>query len=142
MTTKSLPPGPQLILKEPAYGQIAMLMPDGSPHLTQLWVDTDGQRILVNTVATHQKVKNARRDPHVAVNVHDPAQQRRIANSRGRVVEVPTAGTDQHIDALAKKYLGADKYPFARPDQQPIILKIAPRRFTPSAWTEFRCLVG
>ena len=116
------------LLREAASGQIATVMPDGSPHLTQVWVDTDGRHILVNTVATHQKVRNVRRDPRVAINVHDPAKPYRIANVRGRVVELTTDGADDHIDALAKRYLGQERYPFRTPGQQRIILKIQPDR--------------
>ncbi len=118
--------GLQKLLKEPAYGQLATLMPDGSPQLTQVWVDTDGRHVIVNTVVSHQKVKNVRRDPRVAINVHDPARQYRIANIRGRVVELTEAGADEHIDALARKYLGADRYPFRRAGQRRIMLKILP----------------
>ena len=87
------------------------LMPDGAPHVTQVWLDSDGTHILVNTVASHQKVKNVRRDPRVAINVHDPAQPYRIANKRGKVVEMTPAGADEHIDVHTKKYLGVDQYP-------------------------------
>jgi len=127
-TKTTITPALQQLLKEASWGQIATLMPDGAPQLTQVWMDTDGERILVNTISTHQKVKNVRRDPRVAINVHDPAQPYRIANIRCRVVEMTTEGADQHIDALAKKYLGVDQYPFHRPDQQRIILKITPER--------------
>jgi PPOX class probable F420-dependent enzyme len=123
-----LDPALKQLLEEPSYGQLATLLPDGSPHLTQVWLDTDGTYILVNTVASHQKVRNVRRDPRVAVNVHDPAQVYRIANIRGRVVEITTDGADAHIDRLAKRYLGVDTYPFRRPGQQRIVLKIEPLR--------------
>jgi PPOX class probable F420-dependent enzyme len=116
------------MLKEASYGQLATLMPDGAPQITQVWLDTDGEHILVNTVATHQKVKNVRRDPRVAINVHDPAKPYRVANIRGRVVEVTSAGADRHIDALSEKYLGTDRYPFRTPGQQRIVLKIQPER--------------
>jgi PPOX class probable F420-dependent enzyme len=121
-------PGLERLLREAAYGQLATLMPDGAPQLTQVWLDTDGTHILVNTVASHQKVRNVRRDPRVAVNAHDPGRTYRIANVRGRVVEMTTAGADEHIDALARKYLGTDRYPFRRPGQQRLILKIRPER--------------
>jgi PPOX class probable F420-dependent enzyme len=123
-----IPPSLAQLLSEPSYAQLATLMPDGSPHLTQVWVDTDGTHILVNTVATHQKVSNVRHDPRVAVNVHDPARPYRIANIRGRVVEVTTDGADAHIDRLARRYLGVDSYPFRRPGQQRVIVKIEPLR--------------
>jgi PPOX class probable F420-dependent enzyme len=127
-TNAEITPGLKRLLQEAAYGQLATLMPDGAPQLTQVWLDTDGTHVLVNTVASHQKVKNVRRDPRVAINVHDPARPYRIANIRGRVVELTSAGADEHIDALAKKYLGQDRYPFRRAGQQRILLKIQPER--------------
>jgi PPOX class probable F420-dependent enzyme len=126
--TVEIAPSLQRLLREPSYGQIATLMPDGSPHITQVWLDTDGTHILVNTVSTHQKVKNVRRDPRVAVNVHQPGQPWRIANIRGEVVEVTTDGADEHIHTLARKYLGVDQYPFGRQGQQRILLKIRPSK--------------
>lgn len=121
-----IPQGLKRLLEEPAYGQLATLMPDGSPQVTQVWVDTDGAHILVNTGADHQKAKNVRRDPRVAVNVHDPASPARIATVRGKVVEITAEGAEQHIAALARKYLGTDRYPFRRPGEQRIVLKIQP----------------
>ena len=127
-STAEITPALEQLLNEASYGQLATVMRDGAPHLTQVWLDTDGTHILVNTVASHQKVKNVRRDPRVAINVHDPAQPYRIANKRGKVVEMTPAGADEHIDVLAKKYLGVDQYPFRRPGQQRIVLKIQPER--------------
>jgi PPOX class probable F420-dependent enzyme len=118
--------GFQKLLREPSYCQVATLMPDGSPQVTQVWVETDGEHILVNTAEGRQKVRNVRRDPRVAVNVHDPANQWRIATVRGRVVEVTTDGADALIDQLAKKYIGADTYPFRQPGEVRVTLKIAP----------------
>ena len=127
-TSVEITPALQPLLKEASWGQLATLMPDGAPHVTQVWLDSDGTHILVNTVASHQKVKNVRRDPRVAINVHDPAQPYRIANIRGKVVEMTPVGADEHIDVLAKKYLGVDQYPFRRRGQQRIVLKIWPER--------------
>ena len=115
-------------MREPSYGQIATLMPDGSPQVTQVWVDTDGTHVIVNSVATHQKVRNIRRDPRVAITAHDPAKPFRVVSIRGRVVDITTDGADEHIDQLAKKYLAVDAYPFRRPGQQRVILKIQPRK--------------
>jgi PPOX class probable F420-dependent enzyme len=121
-----LSPGLQKLLSEPAYCQIATLMPDGSPQITQTWVDTDGQHILINTGEGRQKVRNVRRDPRVAVNVVDPANAYRIASVRGRVAEITTNGADENIDKLAFKYLGQEKYPFRQPGEVRVILKIVP----------------
>jgi PPOX class probable F420-dependent enzyme len=103
-------------------------MPDGSPQVTQVSVDTDGEHILINTAEGRQKERNVRRDPRVAVNVVDPANAWRIAMVRGRVVDVTTAGPDQLIDQLAKKYLNEDTYPFRRPEEVRITLKILPEK--------------
>jgi PPOX class probable F420-dependent enzyme len=95
-------PGFRKSLGEPAFCQIATLMPDGSPQITQVWVETDGEHILVNTNEGSQKERNVRRDPRVAVNVVDPTNAWRIAMVRGRVVEVTTEGAVEQIDQLAK----------------------------------------
>ena len=124
----AISPGFRKLLQEPAYCQLATLMPDGSPQVTQVWVDTDGEHILINTAEGRQKERNVRRDPRVAVNVVDPANAWRIAMVRGRVVDVTTAGADQLIDQLAKKYLNEDTYPFRRPEEVRTTLKILPEK--------------
>ena len=118
------------LLREPAYCQIASLMPDGSPQITQVWVDTDGQHVLVNTAEGRQKVRNIRRDPRVAVNVVDPANAWRLATIRGQVVEITTEGADALIDQLANRYLGVESYPFRTPEETRITLKVAPERIS------------
>jgi PPOX class probable F420-dependent enzyme len=80
------------LLREPSTCYVTTLMPDGSPQLTQTWVDTDGSRILINTVETHQKSRNVRRDPRVVVAVSDPVKPTRYHAVRGRVVGVSTRG--------------------------------------------------
>ncbi|HET8628650.1 MAG TPA: PPOX class F420-dependent oxidoreductase [Thermomicrobiales bacterium] len=124
----TLSPGFQQLLREPSHCQIATTMPDGSPLIAQVWVDTDGEHILINTTRDSQKVRNIRRDPRVAVNVVDPADQWRLANVRGRVVSVTEEGADAQIDRLAKKYRGWDTYPYKNPDNPRVILTIAPER--------------
>ena len=114
------------LLKEPAYCQLATLMPDGSPQNTQVWVDTDGEHILINTAQGRQKERNVQRDPRVAVNVVDPTNAWRIGMVRGRVLEITTEGADELIDQLAKKYLNVETYPFRRPEEVRVTLKILP----------------
>ncbi|MHB8619571.1 MAG: PPOX class F420-dependent oxidoreductase [Chloroflexota bacterium] len=116
------------LLREPAHCQIATLLPSGWPQLTQVWADTDGKHILINTAEGRQKVTDVRRDPRVAVNVVDATNAWRIASVRGRVVEVTTEGADDLIDALAKKYIGKDKYPFRQPGEVRVTLKIEPEK--------------
>jgi len=123
---QAISPGFRKLLREPAFCQLATLMPDGSPQITQVWVETDGEHILINTPEGSQKRRNVRRDPRVAVNVVDPANAWRLAMVRGRVVDVNNEGAVEQIDRLAKKYLNQDTYPFHRPDQVRTTIKIAP----------------
>ena len=122
----TISPGFHKLLQEPAFCQLATLMPDGSPQNTQVWVDTDGEHILINTAQGRQKERNVQRDPRVAVNVVDPTNAWRIGMVRGRVVEVTTEGADELIDQLAKKYLNVETYPFRRPEEVRVTLKILP----------------
>src|SRR3954469_23014307 len=113
-----LPDGLLDLLRRPSPCFLATLMPDGSPQLTQTWVDTDGQRILINTVDGHQKVRNIRRDPRVALNVADAEAPSRYFEVRGTVVDVTGNGAADHIEALARRYLGGPYPWFGGRDQQ------------------------
>ena len=123
---QTISPGFKKLLREPVYCRLATLMADDSPQITQVWVDTDGEHILINTAEGRQKVKNIRRDPREAVNVVDPDNAWRLAMVRGRVVKVTTEGADRLIDELAKKYLDADSYPFRDPAEARVTLKSSP----------------
>jgi PPOX class probable F420-dependent enzyme len=125
---QTISPGFLKLLREPAFCQLATLMPDGSPQITQVWVETDGEHILINTIEGSQKEKNVHRDPRVALNVVDPTNAWRIAMVRGRVVEVTTEGAVGQIDRLAKKYLDEETYPFHRLDRVRTTIKIAPEK--------------
>lgn len=109
-------------------GNLATLMPDGSPHVAPVWVDLEDNHILVNTAEGRQKVKNIRRDPRVAIDVLDSENPYEMITLRGRVVDITRGGAEQHIDKLAKKYLGVDRYQFRQPGEQRIILRIEPER--------------
>lgn len=105
---------------------IATVMADGSPHATAVWIDTDGENVIFNTAEGRVKTDNLRRDPRVAVcvlNADNPYEQVTV---RGRVVEITDEGADAHIDALAKRYLGADSYPGRQVGERRVIVKIAP----------------
>jgi PPOX class probable F420-dependent enzyme len=105
-------------------------MPDGSPQMTQTWVDTDGTHVLVNTVDGHQKVRNMRRDPRVAVTVADPDDPSRYFEVRGRVVEVSEDGARQHIDELSQRYMGRPYPWFGGRDQVRLLVRIVPEKVT------------
>jgi len=103
-------------------------MPDGSPQLTQVWGDTDGTHVLVNTVRGHQKVRNIERDPRVAVTVSDPSHPSRYHAVRGRVVDITSEGGAEHIEALAQRYLGGPYPWYGGRDQVRLVLTIAADR--------------
>jgi len=118
------------LLRRPSPCFLATLMPDGSPQMTQTWVDTDGRHVVVNTVDGHQKVRNMRRDPRVAVNVADPDDPSRYFEVRGRVVEVTEDGAREHIDELSQRYMGRPYPWFGGRDQVRLLVRIAPERVT------------
>ena len=126
--TDRLSPGGVSLLQEPQLAHFTTLMPDGSPQTTPVWVDVepDGGYVLVNTADTRLKTGNVERDPRVAVSVLDKANDWRYALVRGNVVEMRHEGADEHIDKLAKKYLGQDVYPFRNPAERRVILRIKP----------------
>jgi PPOX class probable F420-dependent enzyme len=113
------------LLHQPSPCFVATVMPDGSPQLTQTWVDTDGKHVLINTVQGFRKVKNVERDPRVAVTVADPAAPSRYYEIRGRVVNVTAEGGAEHIEALAQRYLGGPYPWFGGRDQVRVIVTIS-----------------
>jgi len=101
-----LPDGLLELLRRPSPCFIATVMPDGSPQLTQTWVTTDGDHILINIVDGLQKARNVARDPRVAVNIVDPDNTSRYYGVRGRVIATTTDGAADSIDEISHKYLG------------------------------------
>ncbi len=118
------------LFQKRAFGSFTTLMPDGSPQTTPVWVDFVDGKVLINTALGRQKDKNVRRDSRVAVTLIDPENPYRYLEVRGNVDEITVDGADKHIDKMAKKYLDADKYPFARPGEERVLLKITPEKFS------------
>ena len=113
------------LFQKKALGAITTLMPDGSPQTTPVWVDYRDGEIWVNTAVGRQKDRNVRRDPRVALAIVDPENAYRYVGVRGRVTEITQEGADAHIDKMAYKYLGQEKYPYRRPSEQRVIFKIS-----------------
>jgi PPOX class probable F420-dependent enzyme len=110
------------------WGVIATIREDGSPQATPVWIDYDGEDVLVNSAHGRTKVKNIQRDPRATVTVLPAEDQQSgyvMVSGPATIVE---DGAVEHIDMLAKKYLGEDKYPYLGPGEQRVIIKIRPER--------------
>jgi PPOX class probable F420-dependent enzyme len=123
-----LPDGLLALLYLPSPCYLSTLMPDGSPQLTQTWVDTDGEHILVNSVAGFQKVRNIERDPRVALTVSDPETPTRYFAVRGQVLSVTGDGAADHIEKLAQRYLGGPYPWYGGRDQTRLLITIEARK--------------
>ncbi len=115
-------------LQEKQIAQVATVMRDGSPQVTPTWVDVepDGSHLLINTVDGWIKLRNLTRDPRVGVSVVDGQNMFRYVIVRGRVVEQRREGADKHVDFLAQKYTGQEKYGWPRGPEQRVVLRIKP----------------
>jgi PPOX class probable F420-dependent enzyme len=118
------------LLEKKAFAHLGTLMKDGSPQVTPVWFDHDGTHIRINSAKGRWKDKNMRNRPQVALSILDPDNPYRYMQIRGKVVDVTEAGADVHIDSLAKKYLGQDKYPFRQPGEERVIYKVSVERVT------------
>jgi PPOX class probable F420-dependent enzyme len=121
-----IPPGFRSLADKKAFAHLATVMPDGSPQVSPVWFDLDGRYIRINSAKGRVKDKNMRRNPHVALSIIDPDDPYRHLAVRGKVVEITEQVADAHIDALAKKYLGVDRYPNRKPGEVRVIYKIEP----------------
>ncbi len=112
------------IIEGKNFAYLATSMPDGSPHVSPVWIDRDGDMLLVNTVPGRTKQKNVSRDPRVAISMTQEKNPYRHLFIRGKVIEQTQQGALENINRLAKKYLGKD-YPWN--DRNRIILRIEPK---------------
>ena len=114
------------MLRQPSTCYLATSMPDGSPQVTQTWVDTDGEHVIINSVQTHVKVQNIARDPRIAAAISDPKNPSRYVQVRGRVLSVTTEGAVEHIEMLARKYTGEPYSWYGGRQQVRVMLTILP----------------
>jgi PPOX class probable F420-dependent enzyme len=112
------------------FAFLATLLPDGSPHVAPVWIDHDGDLVLVNTSMGRVKQKNTAREPRVSISVADQNNMYDRVVIQGRVVSQSFQGADAHIDKLANKYTGAKKYQRSSPTEKRVIIKIQPIRIS------------
>jgi PPOX class probable F420-dependent enzyme len=112
------------LIARPVLASLTTLSKNGSPQVTPLWIDQDGDDLLFNTAMGRVKERHMENDPRVAVSVVDPDDQYNVVAVRGTVVDITTDGADEHIDALAKKYLGVDSYPMRQEGEVRIKVRV------------------
>lgn len=127
MATSELSEDLAALLRRPILAHIATVMADGTPQSTPVWIDTDGSSVVFNTAKGRVKHRNIVRNPAVAISLVDDENPYRMVEIRG-TAEVVEEGADQHIDAMAKKYLGEDTYPFRQPGEERVIVRVHPTR--------------
>lgn len=126
MSTTTLNDNSKALLSRPVFASFALIRSDGKPHVTPVWVDVDGDTILVNTAMGRSKAKHVHENSDVAISATDPDNPYSAVAFLGRVTGVTEEGADAHIDALAKKYLGLDSYPNRQPGERRVKISIKP----------------
>ena len=116
------------LLEDKNLAFVATLMEDGSPQITPTWIVLFDGLIIINTAKGRVKQKNLSRDNRVAVSIVDHRNPYNMVTIRGKVIEQMEKGADEHIDKMAKKYLGVDKYPFRTEKEKRVLLKILPEK--------------
>ena len=111
-----------------AFAQLATVMADGGPQVTPVWCSFDGTYVWVNSAKGRLKDTNMRRNNKVAPSIQDPDNAYRYLAIQGEVAEITESGADAHIDSLAKKYLGKDRYPYRAPGEVRVVYKIRPEK--------------
>ena len=124
----TIPDSHRDLFEKPAFAGFATLMADGTPQVTPVWCDFDGRHVIINTARGRVKTRNMERDKRVGLAIMDPQNPYRYLSIQGRIVEMTEQGASEHIDRMAKKYLGKDKYPFAAPGEVRVLVKIQPER--------------
>ena len=119
----ALPQSVKKILQDKAYGHVVTFNAEGKPQLTMVWMDGEGDEVLFNTADGRLKPKNLRRDPRVIVSVQDRNDPQSYLVFHGRA-SVTESGADEHIDTLAQRFLGVDKYPFRRPGEKRLLVRV------------------
>jgi PPOX class probable F420-dependent enzyme len=115
-----------LLQQKTTFANLATIMPDGTPQVTPVWFDYTNGKIRVNSAKGRVKVRNMVEGAPVALSILDPDNAYRYIQIRGRVGHVTEEGASAHIDSLAKKYLGKDKYPFSQPGEVRVTFEIEP----------------
>ena len=118
-----LPDSAKKLLQDKAYGHVVTVGANGRPQTTMVWVDAEGDEVLFNTAEGRKKQQNLRRDPRVIVSVQDRNNPQAYLLVHGTAT-ITESGADAHIDKLAKRFLGAEKYPYRQPGEKRVIVRV------------------
>jgi PPOX class probable F420-dependent enzyme len=110
------------------FAHVATINQDGSPQVSAVWIGLDGDLVTFNTAEGRVKTDNLHRDSRVAISIHNQENPYENLIIQGKVVEMTQDGADADIDALAKRYLDADSYPFRQPGEERVLVKIEPQK--------------
>ncbi len=114
------------MIKDKSFAYVALIDTDGFPHVTPVWVDTDGERIIINTSVGRKKQRLAKKGATVSVTITNPSNPYKYVLIKGRVAEQTREGADDHIDQMAYKYMGVEKYPKRSQDEKRVLIYIEP----------------
>jgi PPOX class probable F420-dependent enzyme len=112
------------------FGHIATINKDGSPQVSPVWIELDGNNLVVNSEEKRRKVRNIKRDARVSISIQDAANPYAYIEIRGKAVEITSSGGFEGIDRLSAKYTGQQKYPGNAPGDVRVMIKIAPEHVT------------
>ncbi|MEE8401919.1 MAG: PPOX class F420-dependent oxidoreductase [Candidatus Hydrothermarchaeaceae archaeon] len=129
----SIPENFKDLFEKKTFASLATIMPDGTPQVSPIWIDLDGNDVIVNSAKGRQKDKNMRERPMATISIQDPQNPYRYIEVRGKVVEVTEDGAEAHIDKMAKRYLGQDTYPYRQEGEVRVLYRIKPERVVPFA---------
>lgn len=117
-----------LLTTKIAFAHLGTVMKNGTPQVTPMWFSYDGRHIVMNSAKGRVKDRNMRARPHVALSILDPDNPYRYIQIMGDVTEITEAGGDAHVNALTRKYLGQDTYPYGQAGEVRVIYKVTPVR--------------
>ncbi|GAA1784190.1 MULTISPECIES: PPOX class F420-dependent oxidoreductase [Streptomonospora] len=126
----TIPDDREDILHKPSFAHVATLGPHGEPQANPVWIDWDGDHVRFSQTRGRQKYRNLLRDDRIAMSVQDPDDPYRYVEVRGRVESIEEDDGNAFIDHLAKRYLGRDRYPWAAPDEERIVISVRPEHAT------------
>lgn len=123
-----IPAAAKHLLEGKTFAHVSTLMEDGAPQVSPVWIDEEDGMVLINTAEGRLKTRNLRRDPRVAISVTNPENPYESLLIRGRATELTQDEADEHVDALAKRYMGVDEYPLRQPGEERVIVRVEPEK--------------